>query len=95
MHHSVVFVVLEVMASVTGGQTQPESGEEYDRNDEHDAGDDCHPGCGFEYLGGLVDRYGRRWRRRGGYRRCCGFVSLTHKKHDAVPTDEVNYVLLR
>ncbi len=58
MHHCVVLVVAVVEAAVvTGMHAEPEAGEENNRDDEHDPGDDGNPCRELEDLRGLV------WRR--------------------------------
>ena len=56
-HHRVLLVVTVVEAAVVAGMpSEAVAGEENDRNNEHNAGDDGDPGRDLEDLGGLVRR---------------------------------------
>jgi hypothetical protein len=57
MHHHRVVLVMSVVEAVVGVPAEREAGEENDRDDKHDPGDDGNPRRELEDLGGLV------WRR--------------------------------
>jgi hypothetical protein len=97
-HHRVVLVVTVVRATVvTGGLAEREAGEEDDRHDEHDPGDDGHPCRTQEDPGGPADLFD------GGWRWCCcgccphgwGFRSFTHETDDAWVNSSGGYALLK
>jgi hypothetical protein len=99
MHESRVVLVVVMAAVVPSGFAEPEAGEEDDRDDEHDPGDDGNPRRELEDLGGLVDVW--RWGCRLGRRRSCGrsprswgFRCFTHETHDAGVNNSYGYALL-
>ncbi len=87
MHeHSVVLVVTVVeTAAMTGVLTQSEAGEEDDRDNEHDPGDDGNPCRELEDPGVSVyhlDRGRRGWCCCSCSLHCWGFRCFTHETHD-------------
>lgn len=95
-HHRVVLVVVE--ATVTSVPAEREAGEEDDRDDEHDPGDDGNPRRELEDPGGPVWRCVCRRRRRcscGMCPRSWGFRCFTHETHDAWVNNSYGYALLK
>jgi hypothetical protein len=87
MHHHRVVHVVTVMeaASMTRVLTKSEAGEEDDRDNEHDPGDDGNPCRELEDPGGPVYYLGRRqrfWGCCGCSPHCWGFRCFTHETHD-------------
>ena len=96
-HHRVVLVAV-VEAAVTRMLPEGVAGEEDDRDDEYDPGDDRDPGRELKDPGGPVYHLG--WRRRR--RRCCGssphswgFRCFTHETHDAWVNNGYRCALLK
>lgn len=83
-HRRVVLVVPVVSTGMPGGQAQPEPGEEDDRDDEHDPGNDGHPRRGLEDLGCPVfNPLGGRWWCYCGGSPCSGGVrNFAHATND-------------
>jgi hypothetical protein len=95
MHHRVVRVVVMVVTAV---MPQRHSGEEDDRDDEHDPSDDGNPCRGNKDPWGPVWRYGCRRRRRCS----CGraphswvFRCFTHETNDAGVNNGYGYALVK
>ncbi len=100
MHHHRVVHVVTVMeaAAMTRMLTESEAGEEDDRDDEYDPGDDGNPRRELEDPGGPVDHLGRRrrwWCCCSCSLHCWGFRCFTHETHDAWVNNSHRYAQLK